>query len=86
MSSEENDSQMEVDKVGDNGTLVEDMKVEETPAAASVPKPVQKAGSLPVANPHYRVKISGLPRFYTPLVSEMYQALSAYNNSIRTHH
>lgn len=69
MSSEENDSQMEVEELGANGTQAEEKKVEETAAAAVAKPAAQTTGSAAApAHPHYRVKISGLPRFYTPLV------------------
>lgn len=68
MSSEENDSQMEVEELGANGTQAEEKKVEETAAAAVAKPAAQTTGAAAAAHPHYRVKISGLPRFYTPLV------------------
>lgn len=78
-SEEESSIKMEVEEVNKTEES-SDTKLEENQSEVKTnikeenkkdvkPKQGSTAGAAASASPHYRVKISGLPRFYTPSVS-----------------
>lgn len=78
-SEEESNPKMDVEEVNNKEESTEKKSDEIQSEASKSSKEEDKkdaklkqgmtAGAAAAANPHYRVKISGLPRFYTPTVS-----------------